>query len=200
MSGDAVSSEHRDPATKEPSEVPDEPIHAAAEAPADADEVGDASSDAAVDAPGEREEEFSPTPYVPMEYVDVVMALPAANPILVLREIAGLHRELHIPIAFADGVAIAYAAQQIETPRPLTHELITNMLDAFALTLETVRITQVVGTSFSAELILTGLSGMRVLECRISDGVCLALRQRLPVPVTADSLVLFHAGAPMSLS
>ena len=141
-----------------------------------------------------------PTPYVPMEYVDVVMSLPAANPVLVLREIAGLHRELHIPIAFADGVAIAYAAQGIVTPRPLTHELITNMLDAFALTLETVRITQVVGTSFSAELILTGLSGMRVLECRISDGVCLALRQRLPVPVTADSLVLFHAAAPMSLS
>jgi bifunctional DNase/RNase len=141
---------------------------------------------------------FSPTPYVPMEYVDVVMALPAANPTLVLREIAGLHRELHIPIALADGVAIAYAAEQIETPRPLTHELITNVLDAFGLTLETVRITQVVGSSFSAELVLTGQAGMRVLECRVSDGVCLALRQRLPVPVTADSLVLFHAAAPTS--
>jgi uncharacterized protein len=146
------------------------------------------------------EVEFTPTPYVPMEYVDVVMALPAANPVLVLREIAGLHRELHIPIALADGVAIAYAAQQIETPRPLTHELLTNVLDAFGLILETVRITQVVGTAFSAELVLSGAGGMRVLECRISDGVCLALRQRLPVPVTADSLVLFHAAAPSSTS
>jgi uncharacterized protein len=150
--------------------------------------------------PEPEEVAFSPTPYVPMEYVDVVMALPAANPTLVLREIAGLHRELHIPIALADGVAIAYAAEQIETPRPLTHELLTNVLDAFGLTLETVRITQVVGTSFSAELVLTGQSGMRVLECRVSDGVCLALRQRLPVPVTADSLVLFHAAAPPSAS
>jgi uncharacterized protein len=150
--------------------------------------------------PEPEEVPFSPTPYVPMEYVDVLMALPAANPTLVLREIAGLHRELHIPIALADGVAIAYAAEQIETPRPLTHELITNLLDAFGLTLETVRITQVVGTSFSAELVLTGQSGMRVLECRVSDGVCLALRQRLPVPVTADSLVLFHAAAPTSTS
>jgi uncharacterized protein len=157
--------------------------------------------DAADEAASEPEEvAFSPTPYVPMEYVDVVMALPAVNPVLVLREIAGLHRELHIPIALADGVAIAYAAEQIETPRPLTHELITNLLDAFALTLETVRITQVVGSSFSAELVLTGQGGMKVIECRVSDGVCLALRQRLPVPVTADSLVLFHAAAPTSTS
>jgi len=141
-----------------------------------------------------------PTPYVPLEYVGVVMALPATNPTLVLREIAGLHRELHIPIALADGVAIAHAAQGIITPRPLTHELFSDVLAAFGLTLETVRITQVVGTSFSAELVLTGSGGMKVLDCRVSDGVCLALRQNLPVPVTADSLVLFHASAPSSTS
>jgi bifunctional DNase/RNase len=172
--------------------------------PGQADQVPEVLSDdpeapneAADDGLGEAEEvAFSPTPYVPMEYVDVVMALPATNPVLVLREIAGLHRELHIPIALADGVAIAFAAQRIETPRPLTHELLTNVLEAFGLILETVRITQVVGTSFSAELVLSGAGGMRVLDCRISDGVCLALRQRLPVPVTADSLVLFHAAAP----
>jgi bifunctional DNase/RNase len=184
MSGDIPMPE-QDEAQDELADEQDEPIQAAAEALAE---------------PEPEEVAFSPTPYVPMEYVDVVMALPAANPTLVLREIAGLHRELHIPIALADGVAIAYAAEQIETPRPLTHELITNVLDAFGLTLETVRITQVVGTSFSAELVLTGQAGMRVLDCRVSDGVCLALRQRLPVPVTADSLVLFHAAAPTSAS
>jgi uncharacterized protein len=185
MSGDVPMPEQADEAREELADEHDESIQPAAEALSDPE-------------PEPEEAAFSPTPYVPMEYVDVVMALPAANPTLVLREIAGLHRELHIPIALADGVAIAYAAEQIETPRPLTHELITNVLDAFGLTLETVRITQVVGSSFSAELVLTGQAGMKVLECRVSDGVCLALRQRLPVPVTADSLVLFHAAAPTS--
>jgi hypothetical protein len=177
--------------------VPEHSEAAAAPLDDDAGAVAEgAGSESSVSEPAFVE----PTPYVPMEYVGVVMELPAANPTLVLREIVGLHRELHIPIAFADGVAIAHAAQGIVTPRPLTHELMTDVLNAFGLTLETVRITQVVGTSFSAELVLTGTLGMRVLDCRVSDGVCLALRQNLPVPVTADSLVLFHAAAPSSAS
>lgn len=134
-----------------------------------------------------------PVPYRPLRYVGVVMSLPSTNPTLVLQEEDEPHRELHIPIALADGVAIAYAARRAATPKPLTHELMTNIFDGYGLTLEQIRIIAVENNSYSAELVLSGSLGSRVLECRVSDGVCLALRQRLDVPVCAAEEVLFQA-------
>jgi len=131
-----------------------------------------------------------------MEYVGVEVVLPSTNPVLVLREEDEPHRELHIPIALADGVAIAFAARHILTPKPLTHELMTNVLDGYGLTLEQVRITAVENSSYSAEMVLSGSLGSRVIECRVTDGLCLALRQRLDVPVTAAEEVLFQASIP----
>ena len=134
-----------------------------------------------------------PLAYRPLRYVGVVMNLPSTNPTLVLQEEDDPHRELHIPIALADGIAITFAARSVATPKPLTHELITNIFDAYGLTLEQVRIIAVENNAYSAELLLSGSLGSRVLECRVTDGVCLALRQRLDVPVTAAEEVLFQA-------
>ena len=142
----------------------------------------------------------TPQAFSPMHYVGVEVILPSTNPVLILREEDEPHRELHIPIALADGVAIAFAARRVPTPKPLTHELISNMLEGYGLTLEQVRITGVDGTSYSAELILSGSLGSRVLDCRVTDGLCLALRQRLDVPVTAAKEVLFQASIPAKSS
>jgi bifunctional DNase/RNase len=141
-----------------------------------------------------------PRAYSPMEYVGVEVVLPSTNPVLILREEDAPHRELHIPIALADGVSIAFAARKVPTPKPLTHELMSNILEGYGLTLEQVRITGVDGSSFSAELLLSGSLGHRVIDCRVTDGVCLALRQRLDVPVTAAEEVLFQASIPAKSS
>lgn len=137
-----------------------------------------------------------PMSFRPLHYVGVEMHLPSTNPTLVLQEEDEPHRELHIPIALADGVAVTFAARHVATPKPLTHELMTNIFDGYGLTLEQVRIIAVENNSYSAELVLSGSLGSRVLECRVSDGVCLALRQRLDVPVTAAEEVLFQASIP----
>jgi hypothetical protein len=129
-----------------------------------------------------------------MLFVDIVLVLPSTHPVIVLQEADIPYRELRIPIGGPEGIAIAYAARQVATPRPLTHQLMTQLLEQFNLTLDVVRITGLEGGVFSAEIAVSGPSGRRVLDCRPSDAITLALRQRLPVPIMADPDVLDRAG------
>jgi bifunctional DNase/RNase len=133
-------------------------------------------------------------PASPLDFVDVVVALPSSYPVVILREVDWPERELHIPVGMAEGVAIGYAARHIPTPKPLTHELFNDVLVAFGLSVDVVRITDVAGRAYYAELVVSGPGGNRVLPCRPSDGICLALRSLLPVPITATSRVLDTAG------
>ena len=48
------------------------------------------------------------------------------------------------------------------------------------MTLDVVRITTVRGTAFTAEMVISGRLGARVIDCRPSDAIALALRHRLP--------------------
>jgi bifunctional DNase/RNase len=112
----------------------------------------------------------------------------------VLQEADPPFRELRIPVGGAEGIAIAYAARGVATPRPLTHELFTRVFEEFAMTLDVVRITEVRGSAFSAEMVISGALGARLIDCRPSDAIALALRQRLPVPIMASPTVLAVAG------
>ncbi len=129
-----------------------------------------------------------------MLFVDVVLLLPATHPVVVLQEADAPFRELRIPVGGAEGIAIGYAARQVATPRPLTHELFARVLEEFGMTLDVVRITDVRGSAFSAELVVSGPMGSRVIDCRPSDAIALTLRQRLPAPIMASPIVLAVAG------
>ena len=167
---------------------PTEPIGAADPAPAPSGEGAEGL--------GELAEAFvAPETFVQLRFVEVVMVLPSTHPLLVLEEREEPFRQLRIPIGVAEGVAIAYAARRIVTPRPLTHALFTDVLESFGVALETVRITAVRGSRYEAELVCSGPVGTRVFDCRPSDGVALALAQRLEVPLTATPAVLDQAGA-----
>lgn len=135
-----------------------------------------------------------PEPYVVLRYVDVAMVLPSTNPVLVLEEEGPPYRQLRIPIGTPEGMAIAYAARGVATKKPLTHELMTDLLEAFSLTVDALRITEVSGSAYGAELACSGPTGARTLPCRPSDGVALALRQRIVPPILAAPEVLDQAG------
>lgn len=131
-----------------------------------------------------------------LDFVDVVLELPSTHPVVVLRELSWPFRELQIPVGGPEGVAIAYAAKHIPTPKPLTHQLFMDTLEAFALTVDVVRLTAVRGSSYFAELVVSGPTGARVIPCRPSDAIALALRAALPVPIVAVASVLDEVGTP----
>jgi uncharacterized protein len=129
----------------------------------------------------------------------VVMAgirveLPGEFADLLLRETEAPWRELVIPVGMADGKAIAYAWRGITTPRPLTHELFTTVLENHGVEVEAVRITERHGTRYVAELDTTGPGGNHKLSCRPSDAIAIALRRQLPTPILVAEHVFATEG------
>jgi bifunctional DNase/RNase len=181
VAGQPVASEPvaGEPAVSEP--VAEEPVASAAGAP---------QLDGSHPFPG-----AAPETMRQMHFVDVVLVLPATHPVVVLQEADFPYREMRIPVGGAEGVAIGYAARSAATPRPLTHELVTRLLQAFGLTLEVVRLTGCRGGTFLAEIVVSGSAGTRVIDCRPSDAIALALRQPVAVPIVAAPELLEEAGA-----
>jgi hypothetical protein len=76
----------------------------------------------------------------PLDVVGVRVEMPSNQPIVLLRETAG-ERYLPIWIGAVEATAIAFAQQGVVPPRPLTHDLLRDVLEAFGRELNEVRIT-----------------------------------------------------------
>lgn len=120
--------------------------------------------------------------------VGVRVEMPANRPIVLLRETHG-ERYLPIWIGAVEATAIAFAQQGVVPPRPLTHDLLRDVIEASGQQLDEVRITEVSEGVFYALLVFT--SGAEV-SARPSDSIALALRTGSRI-VCADT-VLEEAG------
>ncbi len=117
----------------------------------------------------------------------VTVDLPVQHPTVVLRETESPRRQLSFSVGLQDGTAISHALRRIPTPRPLTHELVSDVLQAFDIDVVAVRLVGRQGSTYFAELDLRGPQGRSVHSCRPSDAVAIALRQPVPVPILIDS-------------
>jgi bifunctional DNase/RNase len=98
--------------------------------------------------------------------------MPSNQPIVLLRESAG-SRYLPIWVGASEATAIAFAQQGVVPPRPLTHDLLKDVLEATGNSLTEVQITEVRDGVFYATLVLG--EGIEV-SARPSDSIALALR------------------------
>lgn len=103
--------------------------------------------------------------------------MPSNNPIVLLRERDG-GRYLPIWVGAVEATAIAYAQQGIVPPRPLTHDLLRDILAALGVTLAEVRITALEDGVFYAVL---AFSDGTEVSARPSDAIALALRVEAPI-------------------
>ncbi len=107
-----------------------------------------------------------------VEVVGVRVEMPSNQPIVLLREAMG-ERYLPIWIGAVEATAIAFAQQGVVPPRPLTHDLLRDVLEATGNEVSEIRITEMKDDIFYAQLVLT--SGVEV-SARPSDSIALALR------------------------
>jgi bifunctional DNase/RNase len=131
---------------------------------------------------------------VEMELVGVRVELPTNAPIVLLRETDGSHRTLPIFIGGPEATAIAFALEGVETPRPMTHDLIKNVLEELGWQLERVVVTELRESTFFAELHLSGNGTTHVISSRPSDAIALAARTG--TTIFADESVLDEAAYP----
>jgi bifunctional DNase/RNase len=123
-----------------------------------------------------------------VDVMGVRVEMPSNQPIVLLREVAG-DRYLPIWIGAVEATAIAFAQQGVVPPRPLTHDLMKDILAATGNELTEVRITDVRDGVFYATLVFG--SGVEV-SARPSDSIALALRTGTTI-VCAEA-VLDEAG------
>ena len=129
-----------------------------------------------------------------MQQLDVVgvrVEAPSNQPIVLLREIEG-DRFLPIWIGAVEATAIAFAQQGVVPARPLTHDLMRDVVNALDHRLEAVRITELRDGVFYAVLAFDG--GTEV-SARPSDAIALALRTG--TPIYGAEAVLDEAGIPV---
>ncbi|MEY3734808.1 MAG: hypothetical protein RL347_2167 [Actinomycetota bacterium] len=123
-----------------------------------------------------------------VEVLGVRVEMPSNQPIVLLREVEG-ERYLPIWIGAHEATAIAYVQQGVVPPRPLTHDLLKDVIEGVGRSLVGVRITRLEDGVFYAEL---DLGDGAVVSARPSDAIALALRTDSPVDVDDD--VMDEAG------
>ena len=126
-----------------------------------------------------------------MSLVGVRVELPSNQPIVLLKEVSG-DRYLPIWIGAVEATAIAFALQGIETPRPMTHDLMRDILEETNVNVERIVISDLVDQTFYATIAM-GRNGQAVeVSSRPSDAIALAVR--INAPIFASEEVLAQAG------
>ncbi|HEY3333623.1 MAG TPA: bifunctional nuclease family protein [Candidatus Limnocylindrales bacterium] len=107
--------------------------------------------------------------------------------VLVLREI-DRGRLLMIWVGVNEANAIAMKLQGVTPERPLTHDLMVNVLEAMAIRVERIVISDLADETFHARLVLVGADARHEVDARPSDAIALAVRLGSTIFATADVL------------
>jgi bifunctional DNase/RNase len=128
---------------------------------------------------------------IELSLVGVRVELPSNQPIVLLKETDG-DRYLPIWIGAVEATAIAFALQGVETPRPMTHDLLRDIMQETDIQVERILINDLVDSTFFA-IIRMALDGKTAeVSSRPSDAIALAVR--IDAPIYASEEVLEQAG------
>jgi uncharacterized protein len=128
---------------------------------------------------------------IELELVGVRVELPHNQPIVLLKEQTG-ERFLPIWIGAVEATAIAFALQGVVTARPMTHDLLRDLLVNLEVTVDRIVVTELREGTFYAEIQMTADGESVVVSSRPSDAIALAVRST--APIFADESVLAEAG------
>ena len=129
---------------------------------------------------------------IEMELLGVQVELPSNSPLLLLREADGLGRVLPVVIDTPEAHAIHRGIEGIRLARPLTHDLIGNLLDELEATVISVQVTELRERTFFAEIELEVAGQKQTISARPSDAIAIAVRTE--TAIYASEEVLAEAG------
>jgi bifunctional DNase/RNase len=124
---------------------------------------------------------------IEMSLVGVRVELPTNQPIVLLREREG-ERFLPIWIGAMEATAIAFALQGIVTARPMTHDLLKNVLEDLSVQVQRIVITELKDGTFYAVIQMQQDGRSYEISSRPSDAIALAVRVSVPIFAHEDVL------------
>jgi bifunctional DNase/RNase len=113
----------------------------------------------------------------------IVVDPKASNPVVVLVDLSG-QKALPIWIGVFEAEAISRGIEEVVTLRPMTHDLMKQILDTFQVTLNRVVIHDLKDNTFYANLYLNVDGEELIVDSRPSDAIALAVRVKAPIFVS----------------
>jgi len=125
---------------------------------------------------------------IQVELARIIIDEKRQDQVIVLKEKAG-DRQIPIVIGFMEASSIKIKVSGVDVPRPLTHDLLVNVMQVLGAKLERVLIDKLVNNTFHAKLEIKSKDGIKALiDARPSDSVALAVRFKAPIFVALDVL------------
>ena len=123
---------------------------------------------------------------IPVKIQKISYYHPNRSYAVILKELEG-NRKLPVLVGAYEAQSIAMAMEYLETPRPLTHDLIVNLINGIEGKLSSVKITKLEdGVFFSILDIQSNSLGHKEIDSRPSDALAVALRMHSPILVAND--------------
>lgn len=123
---------------------------------------------------------------IPVKVQKITYYHPNRSYAVILKELDG-DRRLPVLIGAFEAQSIAMAMEYMETPRPLTHDLITNLIKGIDANLSAVKIIKLKdGVFYSVLDIQSNKIGQREIDSRPSDALAIALRMHAPILVSKE--------------
>src|SRR5512136_3435570 len=118
-----------------------------------------------------------------VKVMGIVVDPKASNPVVILVDLNG-HKALPIWIGVFEAEAISRGLEDVVTLRPMTHDLMKQILDTFHASLDRVVINDLKGNTFYANLHLNVEGKELIVDSRPSDAIALAVRVKAPIFVS----------------
>lgn len=122
-------------------------------------------------------------PFVEVNLVGLIMDQVSKSPVMVLKALSE-KKVIPIWIGMNEANAIAMELESVCSPRPMTHDLLSSIMGNLEAVLSRVIITDIVENTYYAELHIEKDGEERVIDCRPSDAVALALKNRSKIFVS----------------
>ncbi len=125
---------------------------------------------------------------IQVELTKIIIDEKRQDQIIVLKEKKG-ERQFPIVIGLLEASSIKLKLSGVKIPRPMTHDLLANVIAALDVTVERVVIDKLVDNTFHAKLILKTSDGKtKKVDARPSDSIALAVRCGAPIFVEEEVL------------
>jgi hypothetical protein len=126
-------------------------------------------------------------PFIEVNLVGLIMDQVSKSPVMVLKALSE-KKVIPIWIGMTEANAIAMELENVCSPRPMTHDLLKSVMGNLQAILSRVIITDIVENTYYAELHIERDGEEKVIDCRPSDAVALALKNRSKIFVSKQVL------------
>jgi uncharacterized protein len=118
--------------------------------------------------------------FVEMKVTGLTIDPFTSMPIIILKD---LEEKCALPIwiGLIEASAIATELEHIQLSRPMTHDLLKNILDALNVSVKRVEVNDLADNTFYARITLAREGGDHIMDARPSDAIAIALRTRSPI-------------------